>query len=140
MQRLHSQLSQAPSLRKQYAVADREPILVNPKDAAARGIKDGAVVRVFNDFGQILAGVRVTEDIQPGSVRVCEGAWYDPAEPGVAGTICKNGCANVLTRDIPTSNLAMGNCGQSGMVQLELYKGTPPPLTAFTPPKGAVTT
>jgi len=135
--RLHSQLSNAPSLRKQYAVADREPILIHPKDAAARGIKDGDVVRVFNSFGQILAGAVVTEDIVQGAVRVCEGAWYDPDQPGVAGALCKNGCVNVLTRDIPTSSLAMGNCGQSGIVQVEAFKGTPPPMTAFQRPKGA---
>jgi trimethylamine-N-oxide reductase (cytochrome c) len=82
--------------------------------------------------------VVITDDIVEGAVRVCEGAWYDPLEPGVAGTLCKNGCANVLTRDIPTSSLAMGNCGQSGMVQVELYKSEPPPLTAFSRPKGAV--
>ena len=121
--RLHSQLSNAPSLRKQYAVADREPILIHPKDAAARGIKNGDVVRVFNGFGQILAGAVVTDDIVQGAVRVCEGAWYDPAEPGVAGTLCKNGCVNVLTRDIPTSSLAMGNCGQSGIVDVEAVQG-----------------
>jgi trimethylamine-N-oxide reductase (cytochrome c) len=136
--RLHSQLSNAPSLRKQYAVADREPILMHPKDAAARGIENGSVVRVFNERGQILAGVVITDDIIEGAVRVCEGAWYDPLEPGVAGSLCKNGCVNVLTRDIPTSNLAMGNCGQSGLVEVELFKETPPPLTAFTRPKGAV--
>ena len=135
--RLHSQLSNAPSLRKQYAVADREPILIHPKDAAARGIKDGDVVRVFNSFGQILAGAVVTDDIVQGAVRVCEGAWYDPDQPGVAGALCKNGCVNVLTRDIPTSSLAMGNCGQSGIVQVEAFKGTPPPMTAFVRPKGA---
>jgi trimethylamine-N-oxide reductase (cytochrome c) len=43
----------------------------------------------------------------------------------------------VLTRDIPTSSLAMGNCGQSGIVQVEAFKGTPPPMTAFQRPKGA---
>ena len=43
----------------------------------------------------------------------------------------------MLWRDIPTSSLAMGNYGQSGLVEVELYKGTPPPLTAFTRPKGA---
>jgi trimethylamine-N-oxide reductase (cytochrome c) len=135
--RLHSQLSNAPSLRQQYAVADREPILIHPRDAAARGIKGGSVVRVFNERGQILAGAVLTEDIIQGAVRVCEGAWYDPEQPGVAGSLCKNGCVNVLTRDIPTSHLAMGNCGQSGMVQVEAYKGTPPEMTAFKRPKGA---
>jgi hypothetical protein len=31
----------------------------------------------------------------------------------------------------------MGNCGQSGMVQIEPYKGTPPEMIAFNRPKGA---
>jgi trimethylamine-N-oxide reductase (cytochrome c) len=65
------------------------------------------------------------------------GGGPPPPQPGVAGSLCKNGCVNLLTRDIPTSNLAMGNCGQSGIVEVELYKGTPPPMTAFTRPKGA---
>lgn len=135
--RLHSQLANAPSLRKQYAVADREPILINTKDAHQRGIKSGDVVRVFNDLGQILAGADVTDDIMPGAVRICEGGWYDPAQPGVAGSLCKNGCVNLLVPDIPTSGLAMGNCGQSGIVEVEKYKGPDMPVTAFVGPKGA---
>jgi hypothetical protein len=31
----------------------------------------------------------------------------------------------------------MGNCGQSGLVEVEPYKGAPPTLKAFAPPKGA---
>lgn len=136
--RLHSQLANSPSLRKKYAVNNREPVLINTKDAAARGIKDGDTVRLFNDRGQILAGAVVTPDIMPGAVRICEGAWYDPVEPGVAGSLCKNGCVNVLVRDIPTSGLAMGNCGQSGIVEAELYAGPPALVTAFDLPKGVV--
>jgi hypothetical protein len=71
--------------------------LMNPKNAAARGIENGSVVRVLNERGQILAGAVLTDDIIHGAVRVNEGAWYDPLEPGVAGTLCKNGCVNVLT-------------------------------------------
>ncbi|AWK89419.1 trimethylamine-N-oxide reductase TorA [Azospirillum sp. CFH 70021] len=136
--RLHSQLSNAMSLRKTYAVDGREPLLINTQDAAARGIKSGDVVRVFNDLGQVLAGAVVTDDIMPGAVRLSEGGWYDPAEPGVPGSLCKNGSVNVLVRDIPTSGLAMGNCGQSGIVQVERYTGPKMPVTAFEPPKGAV--
>ena len=44
--RLHSQLC-GTKLRDTYAVAGREPCLINPKDAAARGIADGQIVRVF---------------------------------------------------------------------------------------------
>lgn len=37
--------------------------------------------------------------------------------------------------DIPTSRLANGNCGNSGVVKIEKFTGEAPTLTAFTPPK-----
>jgi anaerobic selenocysteine-containing dehydrogenase len=77
--------SAAPSCARQYAVAGREPCLINPADAAARGIADGDVVRVFNDRGQILAGAVVTDAIRPGVLRVNEGGWFDPVDPTEAG-------------------------------------------------------
>jgi trimethylamine-N-oxide reductase (cytochrome c) len=131
--RLHSQLA-GTVLRKTYTVADREPCLINPKDAAARGIADGDVVRVFNDRGQILAGARLTEDVRPGVIRVNEGGWYDPQEPGKAGSLCKYGDVNVLTVDIGTSKLAQGNCGHTAIADLEKFKGEVPGLTVFTSP------
>jgi biotin/methionine sulfoxide reductase len=63
-------------------VQDREPLLIHPDDAAARGIADGAVVRVCNERGACLAGVRVTDAIRPGVVQLATGAWYDPEVPG----------------------------------------------------------
>jgi anaerobic selenocysteine-containing dehydrogenase len=65
-------------------VQDREPLLIHPDDAAARGIADGAVVRVCNERGACLAGVRVTDAIRPGVVQLATGAWYDPEVPGHA--------------------------------------------------------
>ena len=62
--RLHSQLN-GTVLREGYAVAGREPCLINPVDAEARGIADGDVVRVFNDRGQVLAGAVVTDAVRP---------------------------------------------------------------------------
>ena len=67
--RLHSQLC-GTSFRKSYSVADREPCLINTDDAAARGIADGDVVRIFNDRGQMLAGAKVTD-----AIRI---AWSNP--------------------------------------------------------------
>lgn len=130
--RLHSQLCHT-SLREQYAVDGREPILISKQDAEARGIKNGDVVRVFNDRGEILAGAVVSDDILPSVVRVCEGGWVDQDENG----LCKYGSANVLTLDIPTSKLANGNCAHTGLVNVEKYTGALPEVTAFTPPKGA---
>ncbi len=110
---------------------------MNPKDAASRGIKDGDIVRLFNDRGQILAGASLSEDIRPGVIRVCEGAWYDPAEPGKAGTLCKYGDINVLTPDIGTSKLAQSNCAHTLIVQMEKYTGPALEVTVFSTPKNA---
>lgn len=110
---------------------------INPKDATSRNIRNGDIVRLRSPHGEILAGAVVTDDIRPGYVKVSEGGWYDPAEPGKPGSLCKHGNVNVLTKDIPTSKLADGNCGQSGIVQVEKLKGTPPPVTVFGPPRGA---
>jgi biotin/methionine sulfoxide reductase len=53
--RLHSQLDCGiTSLAAK--VQSREPVLIHPTDAAARGVADGEVVRVFNDRGACLAG------------------------------------------------------------------------------------
>ncbi len=131
--RLHSQLNNT-SLREKYAVADREPIWINTQDAKAKGIKSGDVVRVFNDRGEILTGAVVTDGLKPGIVRVQEGAWYDPLEKGKIGTLCKNGSANLLTKDIPTSELAMGNSSNTALVNIEKYTKKAPALTIFKQP------
>ena len=67
---------------QQSKVAGREPIRINRDDAAARGISDGDVVRVFNDRGAILAGAVVSDDIRRGVVQISTGAWYDPERSG----------------------------------------------------------
>ena len=134
--RLHSQLNNT-SLREKYAVADREPIWINPADAKAKGIKNGDSVRVFNARGQILAGAVVSNIVPKGVIRIYEGAWYDPENPEKEGTLCKNGNANVLTIDIPTSELADANIANTALANIEKYKGKAPKLTAFMPPKGA---
>lgn len=134
--RLHSQLNNT-SLRDQYAIADREPIWINPTDAKAKGIKNGDVVRAYNQRGQVLVGAVVSDIVPKGVVRIYEGAWYDPMDPSKENTLCKNGNANVLTIDIPTSELADANIANTALVNIEKYKEKAPQLTAFMPPKGA---
>jgi trimethylamine-N-oxide reductase (cytochrome c) len=131
--RLHSQLN-GTSLRDQYAVRGREPMLIHPRDALSRGIADGDVVRIFNDRGQILAGARLTRDVAPGSVVVSEGGWYDPLTPGEAGTLCRYGDVNVLTADIGTSRLAQATSGHSIAAEVEKFRGKLPEVTVFSAP------
>jgi trimethylamine-N-oxide reductase (cytochrome c) len=135
--RLHSQLC-GTSLRHEYAVAGREPCWMNPNDAAARGLSDGDVVRVFNDRGQILAGVKVTDVIRPGVIRINEGGWYDPVDPRTPGSLCRYGDVNNLTSSIATSQLAQSNSGQTGMAEVEKFKGTPPAVEVFDEPKAQI--
>lgn len=132
--RLHSQLSASSKLRDEYLVNGREPVLINPQDAEARGISDGDIVRVFNDRGAILAGAVVTDRVRPGVVRVNEGGWYDPITRGEVGALDKYGSANVLAVDKGTSKLAQGNCGHTAIGDVEKYEGDAPPVTAFERP------
>ena len=97
--------------------------MIHPADAKARGIAQGDLVRAFNERGQILVGALLSEDVRQGVVRICEGAWYDPAKPGEAGSICKNGNVNCLTFDEGSSSLAQGNCGHMAQLQIEKYTG-----------------
>ncbi len=132
--RIHSQMDNT-WLRDLYKVDDREPAFLNPDDAAARGIATGDVVRVFNGRGQTLAGAVVSADVTAGAVILQEGSWYDPVEPGVAGTLDKQGCANVLTRQDPlTSKLAQGTIAHTTVVQVEKYTGAATTVTAYEEP------
>ena len=97
-------------------------------------IKNGDIVRVFNKRGQVLAGAVVTEAVMQGVVRMQEGAWYDPAEPGKAGTLCRHGDVNVLIPDVGTSELAQGNQA-TALVEIEKFKGEVPEIGIFKAPK-----
>jgi biotin/methionine sulfoxide reductase len=131
--RLHSQYDHGLTSRASK-IQGREPITINDQDAAERGIGAGDVVRVFNDRGAFLAGAVLSDRVRRGVVQIATGAWYDPAEPGVIGTLDKHGNPNVVTPDVGTSRLGQGCAAQSALVQIERYVGELPPVTAFDPP------
>lgn len=131
--RLHSQLCGTVN-RHSYAIAEREPCWMHPQDARARGLSDGDVVRVFNDRGQILAGLKVTDEVRPGVVRINEGGWFDPLDAREIGSLCRYGDVNNLTTGLATSQLAQGNCGHTGVAEVERFKGQLPPVTVFSQP------
>lgn len=131
--RLHGQLDPG-RVAAAARIKGREPLLMNPKDAAARGLKDGDILRVFNERGAIAAGLRVTEDIRPGVVAMATGAWWNPAHPGDPASACLHGNPNVLTSDCGTSRLGQGSAAQSCLVQVEAWPGELPPVTVHEPP------
>ena len=67
---------------------DPGPVLwMSPADGAARGLADGATVRIYNERGELSARAHVTEKIPPGTV------WMRDGWPGL----------NELTAGAPSS-------------------------------------
>jgi biotin/methionine sulfoxide reductase len=131
--RLHSQYDHAPHARA-GKIKGREPIRLNPKDAAARGIAAGDLVRVFNDRGSLISAAVIDEALRESVVQLSTGAWFDPAEPGKIGSIDKHGNPNVLTVDKGTSRLAQAPSVNSCLVEIERLDGDSPEVTVFEPP------
>jgi len=67
-------------------------------------------------------------------VLLATGAWFDPLEPGVPGSLCVHGNPNVLTADVGTSSLTQGPSAQSCLVRVEAWTGALPPVRAHMPP------
>ena len=131
--RLHGQLDSGP-VSVASKIEGREPVWMNPDDAASRGLLDGGVVRVFNDRGACLAGLAVTDRVRRGVIQLATGAWYDPAEPGRPGTLDVHGNPNMLTLDKGTSRLAQAPSSQTALVEVERYAGPVPEITVFRQP------
>jgi len=72
---------------------------LNPEDAAARGIKEADLVRLYNDRGAVICAARPSARVRKGVVQVYESsAIYDPlGKPGYSSD--RGGCVNVLTNN-----------------------------------------
>lgn len=134
--RLHSQLDHSPHSRAGKIQA-REPILLSPRDARARGIQQGDIVRVFNDRGACLAAAKINDDLLEGVAVIATGAWFDPQEWKPSNSLEKHGNPNAVTIDVGSSKLSQGTVAQSCLVQIEAFKETLPEVTAFDLPKFA---
>jgi len=64
--------------------ASRNPprLLINPADATRRGLADGSRVRVWNDRGEVVLRLAVTDAVRPGVVASEKGAWLATSPTG----------------------------------------------------------
>lgn len=94
---------------------------INPKDAAERGIKDGALVKVYNDRGAVICAAQVTHRVRPSTVHSYESsANYDPiGEPGNSPD--RGGCINILTSKRPIIKRSHSTAANSCLVQVEVW-------------------
>ncbi|SFU22679.1 molybdopterin-dependent oxidoreductase [Mesorhizobium sp. YR577] len=130
VRRLHSQLDPS-SWSRDGKIKGREPVYINPWDAARRGIADGDVVELFNQRGRCLAGAIVSDIVMPGVVRLSTGAWYDP-DPDT--DLERHGNPNALTLDVPASGLSQGCSAHTCLVELRGPVNELPDIEAFRLP------
>ncbi len=112
---------------------------VNAEDAAARGIKQHDLMRVFNDRGAVVCAAHVTNRLPRGVVHSYESsAVYDPiGEPGYS--VDRGGCVNQLTPKRSIARKVTGTAANSCLVQIELWDGSgelrPAPAIVRTEPR-----
>lgn len=85
------------------ASSSMPPLEIHPDDAAARGIADGAEVRVWNDLGETRLKAVVTDAVRPGVVYSPKGTWARTSPTGdtvnalmvnAKADLCEGACFN----------------------------------------------
>ena len=61
-------------------------LALNPDDAAARGISEGAEVRVFNDLGEVHCRAHLSDRMRAGVCGLPKGAWRNSSRNGQTST------------------------------------------------------
>jgi anaerobic dimethyl sulfoxide reductase subunit A len=111
-QRAHTTFDNVPLLKELLPHA----VEIHPQDAAARQIRHGDQVYVFNDYGCLKLPAVLTSRIMPGVVSIGQGTWYRPSHSetyeawfdtdydGVAEkhvvAVDEGGCVNSITPDL----------------------------------------
>jgi anaerobic selenocysteine-containing dehydrogenase len=71
---------------------------MHPQDAEARGIKNGDIVKMYNERGTVLGGALVWERIMPGAVSSDHGARADMiCIGGPDGNLDRGGANNLIS-------------------------------------------
>ena len=92
-----------------------EPIWIHPSTAAERGIKQGDIVKVFNERGIVLGGAYVTERMIPGVAYMDHGARVDL----IAENIDRGGASDLIAPEKGISKYCWGQATSGFLVQVE---------------------
>jgi anaerobic dimethyl sulfoxide reductase subunit A len=112
--RSHTEFNNVLQLREAFP----QEFVMNPMDAASRGIKNSDVVKVTSSEGSSIRHVLVTDRIMPGVTIMPHGAWLE-FDDGLG--VDKAGSDNYLEAGVPVGE---GNMGfNSQMVQVEKWNG-----------------
>jgi len=90
---------------------DPEPLLwIAPADAAARGIADGAPIRIFNERGEFAARAKVTDRVPAGTV------WMRDGWPGL--NRLTSGAPSIPDEAVDTFAFSAGQAAFDAMVEV----------------------
>ena len=92
-----------------------EPIWISPEDADARDIRDGDIVKLYNERGIVLTGARVSQRVMPGSVVVAKGSRVDPIAPHID----RGGAINLISPQETVSKNCKGFVVTGYLVEAE---------------------
>jgi trimethylamine-N-oxide reductase (cytochrome c) len=98
-------------------------VRVHPEQAEERGIRNGDIIKVFNDRGTVLGIAHVTETVRPGVIHCYTSSGkYDPLEPGKAYSPDRGGCISILTPMRMLSKNAPGMASNSCLVEIAKWE------------------
>jgi len=92
-----------------------EPAWINPQDAEKRAIRNGDIVKIFNERGVVLCGALVWERIRPGAVYVDHGARTDFIIPG---RVDRGGAINLISPRGTASQNCLGQATSGYLVEI----------------------
>jgi trimethylamine-N-oxide reductase (cytochrome c) len=97
---------------------------MNRRDAEARGIEDGDLIRLFNRRASVVCAAQLTERLRPGVVSAYPGsARYQPVgEPGRSTDL--GGCVNMLNPKESITRKGHGIKPNAVLIQVEKWTGT----------------
>jgi molybdopterin guanine dinucleotide-containing S/N-oxide reductase-like protein len=92
-----------------------EPLWIHPSEAEKRGIKNGDIVKAFNERGAVLCGALVWERIRHGVVYVDHGARTDFIIPG---KLDRGGAINLISPGGTISKNCIGQATSGYLVEV----------------------
>jgi trimethylamine-N-oxide reductase (cytochrome c) len=91
------------------------PLYINPTDAEARGIKDGDIVKIYNERGIVLGGAVVSQKVIAGAVNMDKAGGNDHIDPIF---INRGGSPNSISPISPLSDNAYGLAATGYLVEV----------------------
>ena len=93
-----------------------EPVWIHPSDALARDIRDGDIVKIYNDRGAVLGGAQLSERIMPRVISMDHGARADPIVPA---KLDRGGAINLISPAGLISKNCAGEATSGYLVEVE---------------------